>query len=142
MQNYNTGQGLALSSIISSYRDKKGNLWFGTDGGGVSRYNGKSFTNFTKTSGLAGNSVMCIIQDSTGNFWFGTNGGGVSHYDGKSFNTFAQAQNLADKVYCIYPDSRGNLWFGTNRGIRKFNGKSFSQFKISNDTSGQSKPVL
>ena len=64
MQNYNTGQGLALSSIISGYRDSTGNLWFGTDGGGVSKFDGKSFTNFTKTNGLAGNSVMCIQQDT------------------------------------------------------------------------------
>ena len=28
--NYNTEQGLALSTIWCGYRDKKGNLWFGT----------------------------------------------------------------------------------------------------------------
>ncbi|MBU0486424.1 MAG: PAS domain S-box protein, partial [Bacteroidetes bacterium] len=77
MQNYNTEQGLALSSISwghkSSICDKTGNLWFGTSGGGVSRYDGKSFTNFTTAQGLANNSVMAIIQDHKGIMWFGTN---------------------------------------------------------------------
>jgi hypothetical protein len=45
MQNFNTEHGLALSSILSGFKDKAGNLWFGTYGNGVSKYDGKSFTN-------------------------------------------------------------------------------------------------
>ena len=45
--NYGTEQGLALSSIICGIVDNAGNLWFGTKGGGVSRYDGKNFTNYT-----------------------------------------------------------------------------------------------
>ena len=138
MQNYNTGQGLALSSIISGFRDSKGNLWFGTDGGGVSKFDGKSFTNFTKTNGLAGNSVKCIQQDTAGNYWFGTNGGGLSRYDGISFNNYNQTQGLADKVFCITRDKKGVLWLGTNRGVKMFDGKSFISFPISKDTAQQS----
>ncbi|HKB44073.1 MAG TPA: two-component regulator propeller domain-containing protein, partial [Chitinophagaceae bacterium] len=93
--NYNTEQGLALSSIDCGYRDKKGNLWFGTDGGGVSRYDGKSFTNFTTAQGLANGAVYSITEDKTGNLWFGTDGGGVSRYDGKSFTNFTMTNGLA-----------------------------------------------
>ena len=53
IQSFNTEQGLALSTVNCAFTDKTGNLWFGTDGGGVSRYNGKSFTNFTTEQGLA-----------------------------------------------------------------------------------------
>jgi hypothetical protein len=39
--------------------DKAGNLWFGTIGrGGVSKYDGKSFTNYTVAQGLVGNVVF------------------------------------------------------------------------------------
>ena len=78
MQNYNTEQGLALSSVRSSCIDKNGNLWFGTWGGGVSRYDGKSFTNYTTAQGLANNEVRTILEDKSGNLWFGTFLGGVS----------------------------------------------------------------
>ena len=89
---YNTEQGLALNSVDCGYRDKTGNLWFGTDGGGVSRYDGKSFTNFTTAQGLASNVVYNITEDEKGNLWFATGGGGVSRYDGKSFTSFTEAQ--------------------------------------------------
>ncbi len=120
MQNFNTEQGLALSSIACGYRDKVGNLWFGTYGGGVSRYDGKSFTNFTIAQGLAGNIVRSIVEDKKGNLWFGTTGGGVSKYDGQFFETFTTAQGLVNnKVSCIMEDKTGNLWFGTSNGISK-----------------------
>ncbi len=38
--NYGTEQGLALSSVHCGYVGQSGNLWFGTAGGGVSRYGG------------------------------------------------------------------------------------------------------
>src|SRR5438105_15137504 len=38
MQHYDVEDGLALSSVTSSCCDKNGNLWFCTNGAGVSRY--------------------------------------------------------------------------------------------------------
>ena len=47
MKSFNVEDGLALSSVRSSYCDSNGNLWFGTSSGGISRYDGKSFTNYS-----------------------------------------------------------------------------------------------
>ncbi|MBI4647722.1 MAG: PAS domain S-box protein [Bacteroidia bacterium] len=136
---YNTEQGLALSSILSGCIDHLGNLWFGTDGGGVSRYDGKKFTNFTTTQGLANNVVNSIFEDKNGNLWFGTNGG-VSRYDGKSFTTFTTEDGLAgiNYVVSIVEDKTGNIWVGTwLGGLSRFDsnkkgtgGKSFTPFGI------------
>ncbi len=115
---------------MSITEDIKGNLWFGTYGGGVSRYDGKSFTNFTTAQGLTNNYVSSITQDSKGNLWFGTNGGGVSRYDGKSFTNFTKLQGLVNNnVMSITQDSKGNLWFGTyGGGVSRYDGKSFTNF--------------
>ncbi|MES2593590.1 MAG: two-component regulator propeller domain-containing protein [Bacteroidota bacterium] len=127
MQNYNTEQGLALSGLFCGYRDKLGNLWFGTQGGGVSRYDGKAFTNYTMAQGLPSNNILCIAEDKKGNFWFGTYGGGVSCYDGRSFTNFSSAHGLASNVTDITEDKNGVLWFGLNGGgVRCYDGKSFS----------------
>src|SRR5205809_1393317 len=40
---YNTDNGLALDQVYCGYKDSNGNLWFGTNGGGVSKYDGKDF---------------------------------------------------------------------------------------------------
>ncbi len=42
-------------------------LWFGTDGGGVSRYDGETFTTFTTQDGLANNRnsdhLLSLVND-------------------------------------------------------------------------------
>lgn len=50
-------------------------IWAGTWGGGVSRFDGKRWLNYTTQDGLAGNIVYSIIQDEKGVFWFGTDKG-------------------------------------------------------------------
>ena len=70
-----------------------GNLWFGTNGGGASKYDGKSFITYsTSAQGLASNIIWCITQDHAGNLWFGTEGSGVSKFDGESFTNYTTAQ--------------------------------------------------
>jgi serine phosphatase RsbU (regulator of sigma subunit) len=115
--NYTTEQGLANNSVFSIAEDKSGNLWFGTYGGGVSKYDGNSFVNYTTEQGLANNSVRSIAEDKSGNLWFGTYGGGVSKYDGNSFVNYTTEQGLANNyVFSIAEDKSGNLWFGTYGG--------------------------
>lgn len=127
---YNTEQGLALSCVRCGYEDKMGNMWFGTEGGGLSRYDGKSFTNFTTAQGLSNNLVKSIIQDKKGNMWIGTVGGGVSKYDGKLFTSYTTAQGLGNNtVWSIIEDRKGNIWFGTeDGGVSKYDGKSFTTY--------------
>jgi ligand-binding sensor domain-containing protein/serine phosphatase RsbU (regulator of sigma subunit) len=127
---FNTEQGLALSTVYCGYKDKNGNLWFGTAGGGVSCYNGKFFTTFSTENGLARNTIFSIAEDKHGNLWFATNGGGVSCYDGKSFTTFTTEQGLAEnKVQSILVDKNDNIWFGTSeKGVSRYDGKSFTTF--------------
>ncbi|MES2396628.1 MAG: two-component regulator propeller domain-containing protein [Bacteroidota bacterium] len=136
MQNFNTEQKLVLSSVTYGYKDKTGNLWFGTSGGGLSKYDGRSFTNFTTSQGLANNLVHCILQDKMGDMWFGTNAG-LSKYDGKYFTNYTTSQGLANNiVLTIIEDKMGNLWFGSNGGVSKYGsdkknkkiGKTFTNY--------------
>jgi len=55
-------------------------VWFGTYGGGVSKYNGAQWTTYNTTNGLADNNVTSIAFDILGNKWFGTYKG-VSKFD-------------------------------------------------------------
>ena len=122
-------EGLSNNSVGSILEDKSGNLWFGTNGGGVSKYDGKSFTHFTENEGLSNNTVWSILEDKSGNLWFGTDGG-VSKYDGKSFTHFTEKEGLSNNtVWSILEDKGGNLWFGTEGGgVSKYDGKSFTYF--------------
>jgi ligand-binding sensor domain-containing protein/signal transduction histidine kinase len=126
--NFGTEQGLALSAVTCGYADKNGNLWFGTPGGGVSQYDGKSFVTYNASHGLAHNNIRSITEDHSGNFWFGT-AGGASRYDGKSFTTISTNDGLVNNwVRTTFVDKNGNIWMGTDEGVSKYDGKSFVNF--------------
>ncbi len=130
MKHLDVDQGLSSSSIMCVFKDSNDNMWFGTHGGGVSKYNGKVFTHYTKNEGLSNNLVFSIIEDRKGNMWFGTYGGGVSMYNGENFTHFTESEGLScNKVISIIEDYKGNLWFGTDGGgVSMYNGNSFTHF--------------
>ncbi len=123
------GQGLTSSYILKTIKDKRGNLWFGTLGGGVIRYDGKSILVFDSSNGLRNNEVWSILEDSKGNLWFGTKGG-VCRFDGSSFSWLTENEGLGNNhVLTIFEDSKGNIWFGTNNGgAAKFDGKTLTNY--------------
>ena len=52
---------------LSICQDHNGNIWFGTNSGGVSRYDGNKFVNFTENDSLINNVVFSITQLKNGN---------------------------------------------------------------------------
>lgn len=126
---YSTDDGLALDAVNCAILDSRGHLWFGTNGGGVSRYDGSTFTNYTSSQGLAGNILRSMLEDSKGNIWFGTISG-VSKFDGYTFTNYTHEDGLADDVvFSILEDRSGNLWFGTGGGgLSKFDGETFTTY--------------
>lgn len=77
--------------VTKIMEDKNGNLWLGGDAGsGLSRYDGKSFTQFTSKEGLLNNSIWSILEDKNGNIWVGTRETGLYLFDGKSFITYSE----------------------------------------------------
>ncbi len=92
-------------------------IWAGTWGGGVSHFDGKTWTNYTVKDGLAGNVVYSVEQDEKGGLWFGTSGG-LSYFDGKAWHTFNRSNGLLDNnIYAIAPTSNGQVWVGSRSGV-------------------------
>lgn len=70
--------------IIASIEDNDGNLWFGSIGEGLFKYDGKIFVHFGMEQGLNSNFIYSILQDKTGNIWVGTNKG-INRFEGSKF---------------------------------------------------------
>ena len=124
-------------NVNSSLQDKAGNLWFGTSGDGVYKYDGKSFTQFTTSNGLNSNSACPLAEDKSGKIWIGTDNG-VCLYDNNKFSKIQIAlpnDTLSSKynVWSIMQDKSGKLWFATSIGVYVYDGKSFSIFKVTED---------
>ncbi len=78
-RSYSDQDGLTGNMVHALKFDSKGILWIGTDGG-VSRFDGKTFSNLTKKDGIG--AVFSIEIDHQGHKWFGSFGG-VSQYRGQ-----------------------------------------------------------
>ena len=64
-------EGLPAPVVTSILQDRAGDLWLGTLGGGVSRYDGEQFTTFTTRDGMAHDTVWVVSEDRRGHLWFG-----------------------------------------------------------------------
>ena len=105
--------------VFSVLADPDGTIWAGTWGGGVARFDGKAWSNFTTKDGLSGNMVFAIARDQKGVLWFGTDNG-VTRYDGKTWHRFGRAEGLLDSiVYAVAVAPNNDIWVGTKRGVAK-----------------------
>ncbi|MFO1352079.1 MAG: two-component regulator propeller domain-containing protein [Gammaproteobacteria bacterium] len=87
-------------------------VWAGTWGGGVARFDGATWRNYTVADGLAGNIVYSIAQDRAGVLWFGTNHG-LSRFDAGEWRNYGVADGLPeDDVYAIATLADGDVWAG------------------------------
>ena len=94
--------------------DKSGNLWFGTYGGGVSKYDGNR-VDAIEAAMQRGETIPERTQQDLKKI----NGKLV-----KSFTHFTEKEGLSNNVVrSILEDKSGNLWFGTyGGGVRNYDG--------------------
>jgi ligand-binding sensor domain-containing protein len=102
--------------------DKDGTVWAGTWGGGLARFDGKSWRNYTVTDGLPSNHVFFLRLDHTGRFWVGTSQGLALMKDGQ-FKVLTTVDGLfANNVFSLAISDRGDLWVGGYGGVTRFVG--------------------
>jgi len=67
--NKGNSPGINGNRFISLYEDREGDLWFGTENSGVTRYRRGSFTTYTTEHGLLHNFVRGVTGDEAGHLW-------------------------------------------------------------------------
>ena len=128
---FTTEDGLPSNTVWKIAEDRQGDLWFGANAGGVSRYDGQVFTTFTTQNGLVDDAVWAMMEDRSGDLWPGTHYNGVSRFDGQTFQTFAPDTFSGKWVSAIAQDRDGHLWLGTqHNGVIRHDGRSLDVFTI------------
>lgn len=122
--------------ILSTFEDSRGNIWVGTFGGGLCKYDRKTgiFRRFSKMEGMPDNVIYNIIEDEAGYLWLTSNSGLIrfnqddftnTNYDvndgiqSHEFNGGA-AEKLAD----------GSILVGGMNGFNYFNPKEIKVNRI------------
>ncbi len=135
------------SNVTGVLQDTAGFYWIST-AGGVSRFDGRNFINFTTENGLPDNNVTSMVYDHNHVIWLGHETGAVSYFDGKTFTALSSTLIPKDKkVYALQEDKAGNLWVCTEGGgvafLKRENGRiDGNQGRLINSSNGLSQFVL
>jgi signal transduction histidine kinase/ligand-binding sensor domain-containing protein len=114
---------LGSDHVRAVYRDRSGNLWIGTEGGGLNKLLPSKLNLsprlFLKEMGFSGE-VTCFLEDSAKSLWIGTNYG-LFLRDGKHHIALASilpaASALHDtRILSLGEDGNECIWFGTANG--------------------------
>jgi signal transduction histidine kinase/ligand-binding sensor domain-containing protein len=135
---------LSHNMVQDIAEDADGNLWIGTWGGGLNRFDWKKETfhrylqnNNDQVRNL-NTHINKIYKDSDENLWIASENGGLSLYDKEndSFISFLHNQieqkSIAEVAATdIVEDRDGFLWVATSTGLDKFDrqSKSFTHFR-------------
>ncbi|HUW42491.1 MAG TPA: two-component regulator propeller domain-containing protein [Rectinemataceae bacterium] len=128
------GQGSLSNDVVYSiYADDTGELWFGTNGGGVDRL-GNSWRHYRALAAgpdtFPRGKVYVIQIDPRGDLWAGIYNAGLARRDAKTGKWTIYRHDPGnprslpnDIVNFAFVDSRERLWFGTNDGLARFDRK-------------------
>ena len=125
-------EGLANNALLTILPDNEGNIWLGSDGGGLTRIRPRSIMSYGYEAGLEQTLVNAIIEISPGQMLVGTHGGGVVPFDGTRFGAPLSIGVLNDQswVQALQADSGGAIWLGTyGDGLVYLKGNEYQNFR-------------
>jgi ligand-binding sensor domain-containing protein len=144
---YTVRNGLGHNTVSDILEDDKGDLWFGTGWvytgdvseplGGVSRFDGRRWINYTEKDGLAGHMTLKVFQDREGILWFGDIMNGLTRLDRQSWVRYVPrndrppgAENpVVRRVFSTIQSQDGALWFATGGwGVYRYDGENWTRF--------------
>jgi Histidine kinase len=100
IRHYTVADGLPSSIVYRCAQDQRGFMWFGTESG-ISRFDGKSFRNFSTRDGLTETEILDIYCAESGELWLIPFGGSPMRFDPvtQACHTAANDPELRKVIY-------------------------------------------
>ena len=119
---YNERNGLPTGEANAILQTSDGYIWVGSYGGLI-RYDGSSFRNYSTEGKLPSASVRSLFEDSEGTLWIGTNDAGVFYMEN---DEIIPVENPTDNGFLIirgFAEGYSNmLYVGSNSGMALIHG--------------------
>lgn len=114
---------ISSNRISVIYEDQFKNLWIGTYGNGLNKYN-RELDDFTYYPGLPDETIYGILDDDDGNLWISTNFG-ISKYDpqtrlSKNYGLKDKLQGFEFNMGAFHKSKSGEMFFGGLNGLNAF----------------------
>lgn len=120
--------GLANEYVFAIHVDTQGAAWFGTNGGGITRFFDGQWRTYFPMHGLADYWVYSFGEQQDGSLWIGTwAGANRLGKDREKFDTYV-TELVNEWVYGVDVDKAGNVWFGTEGGVSMFDGTAWKSW--------------
>ena len=130
-KHFTTNDGLVQTDITDIEQDKKGNIWIGTNGG-ISIFDGKTFTNYDDYDVLQSMRINAFLCDTTGTMWVAT-GNGLLQYK-NNFRVFFKPNNSRNNpVTSLTANVHNLLLFVCNNIIYRIHNNKAEKFIINNN---------
>lgn len=139
---FTRADGLANEYVFAMYVAQDGAKWFGTNGGGMSRYHDGQWRVFFPMHGLADYWVYSFAQQASGEVWIGT-WAGVNRWvkDEQRLETFVE-ELVNEWVYGIAVDSKDRVWFATEGGVSMYDNTQWKEWTHKDGLGGKNEQNL
>ncbi len=108
--------GLSHNIVLSLSLDREGNLWAGTDGGGLDRIKRKVFFS---PAGLSTETAQSVAQDAAGGLWVAFNSHGLAYWQTNSATSYGIG--TSSNAWTVLVDKHQQIWAGTRgEGLFRF----------------------
>ena len=128
LQTYHTQNSPLKTNVVLSLEEHNGQIWMGTDGGGIHILNPQTGKISTlryipgDRYSLPANSILCLYNDKSDNMWAGSVRNGLINIKEVGMKTYqdvlpGQNYGLSEKtILSIYQDHDNQIWIGTDGG--------------------------
>ncbi len=114
---------LAANSVVSLLEDLEGNVWAGTETGGLYLLRDARFQTVGSPEGLSSDATTAVVEDSQQQIWIGTADSGLNRATADAagnlrvVNFTARDGLLSDVVLSLAAGPHGEVWIGTPDGL-------------------------
>jgi ligand-binding sensor domain-containing protein len=112
---------LKSNRFNSLLEDSRGDLWIGTEDGGLNRYHAGRFFTYTTQDGLPRNAITGLLKDSEG-FPVVVTAGGLVRWQGNGFVSFPVASSLGYQLSrgAFATSGGGIFWYADDTALKQF----------------------
>lgn len=114
----NETNGFDYKKVWSVFTDVEGNLWFGTIGQGLSKFN-STFTYYNQKNNLSNSYINALYCDNE-KVWIGYKGSGINVIEGNKVTQSFTPKELGSSIVNRITKINGVIYIGRNEGLSVF----------------------